>query len=90
MVFAPKGSQPNDPVEVIREPLQTRPLSLKNCDIKIIMSANVKTLELQYKDITHVTQNGFVPGRNFLNNILDIDSASRIYSMVYKLSLIHI
>ena len=31
-VFAPKGSQPHDPVEVIREPLQTRPLSLKNTD----------------------------------------------------------
>ena len=38
------------------------------------------------KKITHITQNGFVRGRNFLNNILDIDSAGRLYSMKYECS----
>jgi len=84
ILFAPKGSQPHDPVEVIREPLQTRPLSLKNSDNKLIVSSNVKSLEPQYQLITHKTQNGFVAGRNFLNNILDLDSAARIFSMVYE------
>jgi hypothetical protein len=37
-VFTPKGSLPHDPVEIIREPLQTRPLSLKNSDNKLIVS----------------------------------------------------
>jgi len=82
-IFVPKGSQPHDPVEVIREPLQTRPLSLKNTDNKIIVATNVKSLEPQYKQITHRCQNGFVGGRNFLNNLLDLDSAGRIYSMKY-------
>jgi len=84
ILFAPKGSQPHDPVEVIREPLQTRPLSLKNSDNKLIVASNVKSLEPQYQLITHKTQNGFVAGRNFLNNILDLDSAGRIFSMVYE------
>jgi len=82
-IFVPKGSHPHDPVEVIREPLQTRPLSLKNTDNKIIVATNVKALEPQYKQMTHRCQNGFVAGRSFLNNLLDIDSASRIYSMCY-------
>ena len=82
-VFVPKGSQPHDPVEVIREPLQTRPLSMKNSDNKLIVATNVKTLEPQYKLITSKCQNGFVAGKNFLNNLLDLDSAGRIYSMKY-------
>ena len=48
-VFSPKGSQPHDPVEVIREPLQTRPLSLKNTDNKIIVASNVRaTIQTNY------------------------------------------
>ena len=82
-VFTPKGSQPHDPVEVIREPLQARPLSLKNTDNKLIVATNVKTLEPQYQRITHRCQNGFCSGRNFLNNLLELDSAGRIYSMKY-------
>ena len=82
-VFSPRGSQPHDPVEIIREPLQTRPLSLKNTDNKIIVASNVRMLEPQYQKITHKIQNGFVKGRNFLNNCVDLDAASR-------LSLIHI
>jgi len=83
-VFSPKGSQPPDPVAVLREPLQTRPLCLKNTDNKLIVAANVKTLEPQYKNITHKCQNGFTNGRNFLNNGLDLDSAARIFSMIFE------
>ena len=36
------------------------------------------------REITHKSQNGFVPGRNFLNNIVDIDAAGRIYSTKYQ------
>ena len=44
----------------------------------------MKALEPQCKKITHIAQNGFVAGRNFLNNILDLDSAGRIFSMVFE------
>jgi len=83
-VFSPKGSQPHDPVEVIREPLQTRPLSMKNTDNKIIVASNVHMLEPQYQKITHKSQNGFTKGRNFLNNCLDLDAAARIFSMIFE------
>ena len=82
-IFVPKGSQPHDPVEVIREPLKTRPLNLKNTDNKIIVASNVRMLEPQYQKITHFTQNGFVKLRNFLRNLLDLDSAARIFSMIF-------
>ena len=81
--FAPKGDEEEDVHQVIREPLSTRPLSMKNCDNKQIMSANVKVLEPRYKVVTNRAQNGFVGGRNFLTNIVDIDSAGRIYSNKY-------
>ena len=78
-IFVPKGTQPHDPVEIIREPLQTRPHSLKNSDNKVIVSANVKSLEPQNWMLTHKSQNGFVAGRHFLNNLLDIDTAGSIF-----------
>ena len=78
-MFSPKGTQPHDPVEVIREPLKTRPLSLKNTDNKTIVAANVRMLEPQYRKHTHVTQNGFRKGKNFLNNLIDLDAAARIF-----------
>ncbi len=84
--FLPKGSEEHDWIEVIREPLQTRPISTKNTDNKLIMSANVLELTPTFKNITHPSQNGFVRGRNFLNNILDIDTAGRLYSMKYESS----
>ena len=63
--------------------METRPLSLKNCDNKLIVSANILALEPQYRSITHEDQNGFVTGRNFLKNLVDIDAAGRIYSTKY-------
>ena len=79
--FPAKGEQEGDLIEVIRAPSDTRPLAGKNTDNKIIVLANVLALERQYCRITHKAQNGFVPGRNFLNNLVDVDAAARIYSM---------
>jgi len=72
---------------VVREPLETRPLSLKNTDNKTIVQANVLMLEPQYKKNTHKVQNGFVSGRSFLQNLVDIDAAGRIYSSKYQGSM---
>ena len=47
------------------------------------MLANMKALEPEYNDITRHSQRGFVPGRSFLNNLLDVDSASRISALKY-------
>ena len=81
MSFLVKGDDDHNTVAVLRGPLNTRPLCMKNCDNKIIASANCNALNSDFIKITHRTQNGFTHGRNFLNNLVDVDSASRMYSM---------
>ena len=82
--FPPKGEVAEDRIEIIRSPLDTRPLSGKNTDNKAIVLANVLTLEPQYKEIVHKSQGGFVSGRNFLRNLVDIDAAGRIFSSKFE------
>ena len=83
MCFLVKGEDDHDTVAVLRDPMSTRPLCMKNCDNKIIASANCIALNPDFTRITHKTQNGFTQGRKFLNNLVDVDSASRMYSMLY-------
>jgi hypothetical protein len=65
-IFAAKGTEERDDIEVIREPSSTRPLGLKNSDVKAISGATY------YLNKTHITkrasrlQNGFIHSRNFL------------------------
>ena len=81
--FPPKGAKQEDHRVVTRKPTEVRPLTLKNTDNKLRMWTNASVLNPQLKQITHTTQNGFVEGRNFLNNPVDIDAAARIYSTKY-------
>ena len=76
MCFLVKGDDDHDNVVVLRDPMSTRPLCMKNCDNKIIAPANCIALNPDFTKITHKTQNGFTQGRNFLNNLVDVDSAS--------------
>ena len=81
--FPPKGEKSLDAVEVFRSAKETRPISLKNSDNKFIVGAAVRKLAPEAKTKTHESQRGFVSGRNFLNNVLDLDSIARILSMYY-------
>ena len=60
--------------------MEMRLISAKNTDNKTITGASIFKFKRWAQQNTHHTQRGFVPGRNFLNNIVDLDSASRIYS----------
>ena len=51
-------------------------MSTQNADNKIIVSTNVYALRDDYSNNTHYTQRGFVGSRNFLANVLVLDSAS--------------
>ncbi len=82
MAFLVEGESDHDAVAILRDPLSTRPLCMKNTDNKIIVSADCAALSNTFKKITHRTQNGFTGGRNFLNNIVAIETCSRIYSMM--------
>jgi hypothetical protein len=81
MCFGPKGDEPGDNLEVVRDAADVRPLNLKNTDNKIITGANIRPFKPYATSHTHKYQRGFVPGRNFLSNVVDLDSAARLYSL---------
>ena len=80
--FLSKGSEPTDAIEVIRAAMSTRPISTKNSDNKIMISVNVGCLESEYANNIRDAQRGFVADRNFLRNVLDLDSAARIFPCI--------
>ena len=76
-VFTPKGSQPGDLVSMQRSPADTRPLGLKNTDNKGITSAvNFSIMHVVSVMVTLI-QRGFIKGRNFLHNIIELDALAR-------------
>ena len=81
IVFAPKGELPEDAQAVIRAEQDTRPLSLKNSDNKIITGVHTWKFRKITQSNTHKYQRGFVAERSFLTNVVDLDSAARLYSM---------
>ena len=80
MMFLVKAVAGHDSVAVLRDPMDTRPLCMKNTFNKLIVAANCNSLNSEFSQITHHTQNGFVGGRNFLKNLVDVDASGRIYS----------
>ncbi len=52
MAFLVKGESDHDAVAILRDPLSTRPLCMKNTDNKIIVSANCAALSNTFKKIT--------------------------------------
>ena len=53
MCFLVKGEDDHDSVSVLRDPMCTRPLSMKNTDNEIIASANCIAINLDCIKITH-------------------------------------
>jgi hypothetical protein len=78
-VFTPKGEQRQDLIEVIRAPEETRPLGLKNSDNKTIAGViNNCSKPMLSRSACHL-QRGFVPQRQLVHNVLDVDTAARIF-----------
>jgi len=84
MSFRVKSEKDQDAIAVLRDPLETRPLCMKNIFNKVIMAANCNAINSEYTQIAHDAQNGFTGGRNFLKNIVANDSAGRMYSCAYE------
>ena len=79
-VFIPKGEADNDLDLLARHPGETRPLGLKNSDNKTIASNINYSLKPIIFNNACKLQRGFIAGRNFLNNIVDLDSFARLFS----------
>ena len=80
MVFVPKGGEPDEST-VVREPCDTRPLSLKNTDNKVVCSVINHKMRLPLSTHACSIQGGFVPGRQLVANVVDLDAFGRIHGM---------
>lgn len=66
---------------ILRAALDTRPLSLKNTDNKLIAYAINWPMSHLLSERAHSSQNCFVPGRNFRVNVLRANTCARIASL---------
>ena len=80
MVFPPKGKQKGDSTDLVRLPSDTRPLSLKNCDNKLLCAVNNHNIKVEIGEQTHKMQNVFICGRNFCENVVALDAMGRAVS----------
>ena len=80
-VFPPKGEDEDDANEITRDAQNTRPISLKNTDNKLICQAFNRKADRVVPRHLHPDQRGFVKSRHFIRNIIGLDSHSRINSM---------
>ena len=65
-------------------PANTRPLNIVNCDNRIIASAARNRWEEHLAKWIKPRQQGFLPGRSILANLLDLDTASMITSLTHE------
>eukprot|EP00959_Pyramimonas_sp_CCMP1952_P015964 337626-Pyramimonas_sp.AAC.1 len=80
--FLVKGSEPEDSDNVVRDASGTRPLGLKNTVCKILTSVVTQPLTRALPGFINQVQRGFVPKRNFGDNIIELDTEARITSMM--------
>ena len=85
--FLPKKPLPHDNVEVQRKPFELRSIGFKNTDNKIIGGVSNRALLGGVSQSLCQIQRGFVHGRNAINNVVDLDSASRCYAMAFPESI---
>ncbi|CAK0846857.1 unnamed protein product, partial [Prorocentrum cordatum] len=79
-VFPPKGTREADKDGVVRPASDARPLALKQCSNKVLASAVHLVLAKIIAPVISPIQRGFMRGRNFLHNVLDLDTFSHIAS----------
>ena len=77
-VFIPKPVEDTPGHEGCRAPEDTRPLSLKNCDNKAVAAVLNQALSAVTPTWAHRDQRGFVPGRQGIDNIIELDAAMRV------------
>ena len=80
MVFPPKKSCDRDSDEVRRKASECRPISLRNADAKTISAVVDESIARKVRTWARPQQRGFIAGRNFLSNIVDIDYLARAVS----------
>ena len=75
--FIPKELEAGELDEVARSPSKTRPLTLSNCDNKIITGTYNTKLRTILPTCINRFQRGFIWGRQLLENLLQMDTVAR-------------
>ena len=65
---------------MVREPKETRPISLTNSDNETLASVVNFSIRSVISQGANSLQRGFIQGRIFLQNVVDLDVAGRIAS----------
>ena len=81
IVFVPKGTEQDDETGIVRDPFDTRPLALKNSDNKAIGGVVNFLLKRTMARSACALQRGFIPGRQLLENVLNLDTHARAQGM---------
>eukprot|EP00959_Pyramimonas_sp_CCMP1952_P159850 3343387-Pyramimonas_sp.AAC.1 len=81
--FLPKGCQvgDDDSSGVSRTPDTVRTLGLRNADMKIISATFNHAIAPIIQMTTSSAQRGFIAGRQFTSNILELDMMARVASL---------
>ena len=78
-IFLPKGSSDEDTASSVKRSAEnTHPFGFKNTDNKAIAAAFNNAIANAITKWADPQQNGFICGRQGLNNITDIDARARI------------
>ena len=64
----------------VRAPSATRPIILKNCSLKIVTTCTTGPVSEGMAVGIRGEQKGFVPKRNFIDHIVELDAAARVLS----------
>ena len=68
--------------DAICSALDTRPITLRNCPNEIVAGVFNNSLKPVLTQGICSSQRGFIPGRRFINNIVDIESAGILHSLL--------
>ena len=81
MVFLPKKASGEVNGVEYYLPADTRPLSIVNTDNRVLASAVRLAIEPALDAVVSEAQQGFLPGRSLIKNVLDIDEAMRNFAL---------
>ncbi|CAK0907052.1 unnamed protein product, partial [Prorocentrum cordatum] len=83
-VYIPKGEEEGDQDGggCVRDCDKLRPLGLKNTDNKLITATIMFSFSREWSKVANRLQRGFIQGRQFGTNIVELDAVARCYSMV--------
>ena len=76
-ISPPEGEETGDDVDLVRDPSNTRLLALKNADNKIIATVANSKIKATLTRRSNDLQRGFIAGRSFLRNVVELDTHAR-------------